>query len=254
MVGVLILVDEHVTKASAVVLGYVREQLQQRHRRPNQVIEVKGSASGQPPLVLRVRFRDRLLHGIARTCCVRLVVNQLVLRRGHVVQERTRGVSLGVEVEVPDHHLHQPQRVGLVVDAERRRHTEAPSLLAENPNARAVKRRYRHRPRCRSHELHHTLPHFRCRLVGEGDGHDLPRRRIIRGEQMRNAPSEYPGLAGPRAGDDQQRPTSMFNRSLLRRIEVMDQRLGVHYRPILSGPCDSTIVQPTVEPRRAPGR
>ena len=46
----------------------------------------------------------------------------------------------------------------------------------------------------------------------------------------------------------------MFNRSLLRRIEVIDQRLGVHYRPILSAPCDSTIVQPTVKPRCAPSR
>ena len=88
--------------------------------------------------------------------------------------------------------------------------------------------------------------------IGEGDGYDLPRRRVIRGEQMREAPSEYPGLAGPCAGDDQQRPTSMFHRSLLRRIEVLDQRLGVHYHPILSAPCDSRIVQPTVESRRSP--
>ena len=52
MVGVLVLVDQHVAEPAAVGLAHVRELLEQVHGEHEQVVEVEGVGLAQAALVL----------------------------------------------------------------------------------------------------------------------------------------------------------------------------------------------------------
>ena len=61
VVGVLVLVDQHVAEPAAVVLGDVGEGLQQVDRGHDQVVEVERVGLAQPPLVERVGLGEHRL-------------------------------------------------------------------------------------------------------------------------------------------------------------------------------------------------
>ena len=61
VVGVLVLVDEHVPEPAPVVLGDVGEHLQHVDGRHDQVVEVQGVGLQEPALVERVGLGERLL-------------------------------------------------------------------------------------------------------------------------------------------------------------------------------------------------
>ena len=111
VVGVLVLVDQHVPEAAPVVLGDVGERLQQVDRGHDQVVEVDGVGLAQPALVERVRLGQRSARGGWRPArrrprrrsarssgCETWALND----RG--------GVALGVEVELAADQRHQPLR------------------------------------------------------------------------------------------------------------------------------------------------
>src|SRR3712207_6981090 len=60
MVGVLVLVDEHVSETASIGLAHVRERLEQVHGQHDQIVEVEGVGLAQPPLVERDRKSTRL--------------------------------------------------------------------------------------------------------------------------------------------------------------------------------------------------
>ncbi len=241
MVGVLIFIDQHVPESPAVVLGYVGEQLHQRNRGADEIVKIEGGCSRQPSLVFGVSLGDGGFHVIARLRCEGLVIDQLVLRIGHLRQERTRWVTLGIQIQIPDHHLHQTQGVRLVVDAEGSGHTEPAGFLAQDANAGAVEGGHQHGSRGRTHKFRHTILHLRGSLIGEGDGEDLPGIGVAGGQQVRDPARENPGLPRARSRDDQQRATAMFDRRLLRGVEVVHQCTGIHHRMILGSGCDVVV-------------
>ena len=59
MVGVLVLVDEHVTEAAAVVLGDLGKRLQKRNGLTDEIVEVECVRSTQPLLVVAVDLGDQ---------------------------------------------------------------------------------------------------------------------------------------------------------------------------------------------------
>ena len=79
VVGVLVLIDQHMPEPAAILLAQVREGLQQVHGGHDQVVEVQRVGRHQPALILPVRLRVALLDGRARSGGRRLVVDQLVL-------------------------------------------------------------------------------------------------------------------------------------------------------------------------------
>jgi hypothetical protein len=79
VVGVLVLVDQHVPEAPPVVLGDVRERLQQLDRLHDQVVEVEGVRLRQAVLVDAVHLGDAALEVVGRAAGRCLVVDQLVL-------------------------------------------------------------------------------------------------------------------------------------------------------------------------------
>ena len=113
VVGVLVLVDEHVPEAPPVVLGDVGEDLQQVDGLHDQVVEVHGVGlrAAAPGRAGRPR-RPASRVSLAAWSRARLGVDELVLEVADLVAQRARRKALGVEVEVAADQGHQPLRVG----------------------------------------------------------------------------------------------------------------------------------------------
>ena len=120
VVGVLVLVDEHVAEPAAVRLADVGERLEQVDGHHDEVVEVHGVGRLEPTLVVPVRLGVELLGRVLGPAARRLVVDELVLEVRDPVQHRPRVDPLGIEVHVAAHERHEPARVGRVVDRERR--------------------------------------------------------------------------------------------------------------------------------------
>ena len=71
-----------------------------------------------------------------------------------------------------------------------------------------------------------AFTHFRCGLVGEGDGENAARPKTVC-QQPCDASGEYAGLAGSGAGADEQGLAVVLHRFHLLRIEVLDQTLRI---------------------------
>ena len=223
MVGVLILIDKHVPEPPVVVLGDIGEQLQDRHRRGDQVVEVEGIGPSQAALIVGVGLGEGLLLVVARAPRERFVVDQLVLQVGHLRAEGARRIALEIEVEVAAHQGHESLGVSGVIDRERRRHPQPRRFLAQDAYAGGVEGRHPHRPGSRPDELDHALTHLTSSLVGERDGQDLGRAGITGGEQVRDPAGQHPGLTRASAGHDEQGRATMLDSSALLGIEVVDE-------------------------------
>ena len=234
VVGVLVLVDEDVTEPAPVVLGHVGEDLQHVDRRHDQVVEVERVGLAQPALVERVGLGQRLLDVRLGPPGEGLVVDQLVLEVADLHREGPRVVALRVEVELPAHQGHQPLRVGRVVDREARRQPDVLGLAPQDPHARRVEGADPHDPGAVADQGGDPLLHLAGGLVGEGDRQDRAGVRVPRREQVGDPVGQHPGLARPRAGDDQQRRALVGHRRALLRVEPLQQDRRVA-RPPLRG-------------------
>ena len=96
VVGVLVLVDEHVAERLLVALAHLREELEHVDGAHEQVVEVHRVAAHQLALVELVGVGDRLLEVGADHRAVLGRVAQPVLRVGDLVLDRRRREALGV--------------------------------------------------------------------------------------------------------------------------------------------------------------
>ena len=124
VVGVLVLVDQHVTEPAPPGLAHRRERPEQVHGHHQQVVEVEGVGLAEAALVLGVRRGVGLLLAVPGVLRGVLVVLQLVLGVADPVEDRPRREPLDVEVEVAADQRHQPLGVGRVVDREARLEAE----------------------------------------------------------------------------------------------------------------------------------
>ena len=253
MVGVLVLVDEHVAEPAAVVLPHVGEGLQQVHRGHDQVVEVERVGLAQAALVVAERLGVGLLEGVARLLGGVLGIAQLVLLVGDPVEHGVGLVLLRVELEVAQHQRHQPLGVGRVVDREVGLEADPVDLLAEDPDAGGVEGRDPHDPGPLADEGLDALLHLGRGLVGEGDRQDRARVRLALVDQPGDATRQDPGLARARAGDHQQRGAGVRHGGPLGLVEPVEERVvavleeglvgrcvkGAHVAPSLCAGCDS---------------
>ena len=118
-----------------------------------------------------------------------------------------------MQTQLRAHQVHQVGGVLAVEDGERRVHAAAIGVLAQQPRADAVEgagpRQHRMRDACPAlaeagDDAFHAPRHLHRRAAREGQQQD--RARIDTAfDQARDAMRERVGLAGARAGDDQQR-------------------------------------------------
>ena len=133
-VRVLELVDEDVPEALPPPREHVGMLAEQAHRQQQQVVEVGGRRVEQPPLVLAVDLRDAPVGGTGGPVESLLGGHELVLERRDLRRQPAGGEPLRVEVQVPAHVVDEPDRIGLVVDRERR---ADPELSASRRRMRA---------------------------------------------------------------------------------------------------------------------
>ena len=113
VVGVLVLVDEHVAEGGRVAVADLREELEHVDRADEQVVEVHRVHAVQLALVELVDVGDGLLEERADELAVVLGRAQLVLGVGDLGVRSRAGVKrLGSMSEVVEAALDQPARVG----------------------------------------------------------------------------------------------------------------------------------------------
>ncbi len=221
MVRVLVFVHQHPAEAVAVAGSDVVEQLQHVHRPHQQVVEVHRVGVEHPPLIQSVGLGDHFLERASPSLpLVGLGVDQRVLGVRDAGAHRTRRVALGVHLELDQAALQHPQAVGLVVDREALRVSEALGLDPQQPGAGRVKGHHPHPPMHPADERAHPLAHFLGGLVGEGDREDLVRPRAAGREQPGDAVGENPGLARAGPSQHEQRPLAVGDGLALGRVEV----------------------------------
>ena len=119
-VGVLVLVDQHVAEALLIAGEHIGEGAEQLDGHHQEIIEVHGGGLEQTLLIEAINVRHLLVKEAIALVGKGLVVDQLVLRlRDHRLHRPGRE-ALGVDVEVFQDQIDQPERIGLVVDGEPR--------------------------------------------------------------------------------------------------------------------------------------
>jgi len=225
VVGVLVLIDQHVAEGAAVAVEHLGKQLEEVDAAKQQIVEVQRVHAVDPLLVELVDLGGRLLEVGVHLQPVGLGVEQPVLGVGDLALEPARGEALGVHAELVGALLDQPHRVGLVVDREAAGVSQPLGVGAHDPRAGRVKSHHPHRPRPRAYERLDAVAHLCGRLVGEGDREDLARLGRPRAHEVRDPAGERAGLARAGAGQDQQRPLSVGHRLPLGVVEALEQGL-----------------------------
>ena len=253
MVGVLVLVDQDVPEAAAVVLCDLRKALQHSNRLADQIIEVQRVGGAQPALVLGVDVGDdagQVVGGLGGLGGGLFGPDQLVLQVRDPVGQQAGRVLLGVQAHVLADHQQQPARVVGVVDREVRVEAgQQRGLVAQDPHTRRVERRHPHRPRVRAHQPDDAFAHLGGGLVGERDGQDLADPDLAGGQQVGDAAGQHRGLTRPRSRHDQQRRPLVQHRLALLRVEPVEESLGPVVAPGSRFSHVHTHVCPNLPPR-----
>ena len=121
VVGILVLVDEHIAELSLIVGPNLFKALEEPDGVEDDVVKVQGVGLPQPALILHIHIGNFRQPKILRRLALSQVVGgQLhgVLGPGDVSQHRPGGKLLVVHVQVLEDILDDPQGVVGVVDGE----------------------------------------------------------------------------------------------------------------------------------------
>ena len=141
---------------------------------------------------------------------------------GDLVVDAARREPLRVTLQLLQALLHEPDLIGLVVDREVRAIAQPLRLAPQDAPAGGMESEDPEPLAASPEQALEPLPHLAGSLVREGDGEDLVRLRTDRVDQVRDAIREDAGLAGPGAGDDEQRPLGGEHGLPLSGIEVRE--------------------------------
>ena len=95
----------------------------------------------------------------------------------------------------------------------------AGAFAAQETGAERVKRRDPHAAAVGAEQRLDAAAHLLGRLVGEGDRKDFVRLGVAVADEVRDAAGDDARLAGPGAGQDQQRPADVQDRFALFGVE-----------------------------------
>ena len=174
-------------------------------------------------------------------------VRQVVGRRDVLVlaaaeQRRERGQEAGrvaerpvdVEVELEQVLAQEDDDLGTGQHPQVGRQPELERVVADQAVAEGVERGDRGVRVAVRHELVDADRHLLGRLVGEREREDLGRLGTPRGDQPGDPAGDDLGLAGPGAGDDEERAAAMRHRPQLVGVESAEQRLETRSAPASS--------------------
>ena len=221
VVGVLVLVHEHVLERLGVSLAHLLVELEQVDRAQQQIVEVHRVHAHQLALIQLVHLGDDLLELRADRLRALRGRQQLVLGLGYLAVYRRRREALGVDADLLDAPLHHAPRVRLVVDREATRIPEPLAARPQDARAGGVEGHQPHPARLGPEQALDPPAHLLGRLVGERDREDLARVGLAGEEQERDPVGEHARLAAARPREDEERPLAVRNRLALGLVEAL---------------------------------
>ncbi len=198
-VGILVLVHQDDPEALPETVAHFRKPAQDFHRLLDQVAEVGIADAGQPFLVEPIAAAE-----------FRPVVDQVqrrILRGQKIILGPGDQVGRMAELRpgrVGDDGAQQGDHIVVVVDDEVGIQADQRPVAPEEPGAEGMEGA-QHGPFGAAVDAAGPGGHFPGRLVGEGDRQDGLRGHAPFPDQVGDFGGDDPGLARPRAGQDQQR-------------------------------------------------
>ena len=218
-VRVLVLIHQHVGEAALIGRQHLGEALQQQIGVQQHAVEIEGVGGLQALLHAGVHPCHGLVEGVGGHLFQVLGHHQAVFRLGDGKRDGLRVVLLGIQVQLLHEALHQALHVVLVVDGELPRAAHVFGVGPQDAPAHAVEGGHPHAAGVRPHQGIEALPHLVGRLVGEGDGKDLPGVHAQILHQVGDTVGEHPGLAGTGTGQHQQGAFGAEYRFALGRVQ-----------------------------------
>ena len=243
VVGVLILVDQHILEAPLPVEAHLLLLLQQLYREEDQVVKVHGVGGEHPAHILAVDFADADAADIpALSGTVQIVpgADAAVLCPADLAQHGFWREHLVIQIHVLQDAFEQAQAVRRVIDGKAAGKAQPLRVPPQNAHAGGVEGAGPDVIGLRPQHPFQPLFQFPRRLVGEGDGQDAPGGHRVQGrnalclfpapqqdlqlpligigghfvavprpavfQQIGNAVNQHSGLAAARPCQDQQRP------------------------------------------------
>ncbi len=196
--------------------------LQQQVGVQQQIVEVEGIGRAQALLEPRVHLGGHAPHRVGGPTLEITGHDEVVLRARDAVHELVDRKALRVDVQLGHDVLIQALHVVHIVDGEALREAQAIGIGPQDTHAHGVEGGHPHAPGSAADELGQTLAHLSRRLVGEGDGQNLPGRRQVLLQDVGDAVGKNAGLAASGAGQHEQRALGGDNRLALRLVQGID--------------------------------
>jgi hypothetical protein len=216
-VGVLVFVNEQVAQPALPGFQGVRMLPEKPDWQADQVVEIHGLIGAQGFLVGQIGDGDLALalvrggfpRGVGR--------EQGILPVG----DKGGGQAQAGLVRALEDIGQDLLGVGGVQDGEARFVAQPPGLGAQDVQTQGVEGGYGEAvAQLPGQQLADPFPHLPRRLVGEGDGGDMPGLDAALGGQVGDLARDHPGLARTGSGQHQQRAVQIFHGFALLRVEV----------------------------------
>ena len=223
MVGVLVLVNEHVAEAASIMLCHLRVPLEDTHHFADEVVKIHGVGAAQLRLIIGVDLGHHhleLVAGFLRLGGSILRRDQLILQIGNSRGQGTRSELFQIQLHILGNLREQSPGIVRIIDGkisvQAGDHTR---MLTQDPYTRRVESGHPHAFCNRTHHIHDTFPHFRSGFIRKCDRQNLARMHPTVLQQIRDPAGQY--RCFPRAGTchDQQRHTGMLHSFFLLRIQ-----------------------------------
>ena len=210
VVGVLVFVHQNMPEFAAIIVCDFGELLEQKHGFANEVVKVEGVRGAKALGIDGVNLRDSLFPRVIRGHrTVFFGAHQLVFEGRNPVPHGLGGKLFSIKVQLFDNEREQALRIRRIIDREGGFEPECLGFSAQHAHAETVEGGNPHVLCTRADQRLDALTHFRCGLVREGDGENLPGGCPPGCEQMGDAVRQHAGFARPGPGDDQQGRTGV---------------------------------------------
>ncbi len=221
-VGVLELIDEDMLVAALILGQHVRPLVEQQHHLHQQIVEVHGVVGLERRLVVLIDAPRDLADVVGRP--VEIGGDQIVLGAADAVEHLGRWKLLVVEPEFGQRALDDLKLVGRVEDDEVALVMgQVIHFAAQQAGADGMERAHVKALGTAAEQLLDAMLHLARCLVGEGHGHDVPRRDAHVLDEVGDAVGQNARLATAGPGDDEQRPRAGADGVALGRVQVLQQ-------------------------------
>ena len=205
VVRVLILVHADVAESLLVLFEHLGTTAQKLERAHQQVIEIHGVCSAQATLQLGIDARGLFLLRTRRTGTHLIRADHGIFRRRDLGADHVDGILLLLDGERLHDVAYHAARIVVVVDGELAGIAQKVCILTKHAHAHGVERAHPHAARALRQKRAQALAHLGSRLVGKGDGENLPGAHAQIGNHVSDAERKHASLAGACAGKHQKR-------------------------------------------------